>query len=287
MTVLHSPGLTQVIQGVGFIRFGEEGIRDSYPIHFDYCLDSANSVISKNTIRSSNQRCIVIDASNNVVVEGNVAFDTKGHCFVVETGMESGNVFKSNLGAFTQKVHQTMPQAGISGKETDDIPAVFWAGSPSNYWIENVAAGSEGYGYWLELRQNPRGPHADNFARSPAQTELTQFSGNSAHSMQLESLKVTGYLPTKTSLIENFRSYLNEKGHFSVHKSSNMEARGTILDSPLESNPFPMSGTTVVSTKAMGNDKFSDEELDSENHGHASEPTDVFNLQASPSLLEK
>ena len=117
-TVLHSPQLTQVIQGVEFVRFGEEGKRDRFPILFDNCQDSANSVVSKNTIRHSNQRCVVLDTTSNVLVEGNVAFDTRGHCFVVESGLETGNVFKSNLGAYTRRVHTLMPQAGISGKET-------------------------------------------------------------------------------------------------------------------------------------------------------------------------
>jgi hypothetical protein len=286
LTVLHTPGQSQVIQGIDFVEFGEQGVRDAYPIHFDFCQDSVNSLVSKNTIRRSNQRCVVLDATNNVLVEGNVAFDTKGHCFVVETGMETGNIFKSNLGANSQKVQQTMPQGGVSGKESDDTPATFWIGSPSNYWIDNVAAGSEGFGYWFQLREQPRGPHAIDMEGRPNIMELMQFIGNTAHSTQLESLKISGYTPTKTASLVRFSSYLNNKGAVAVSNSTNIAAQGTILDTELQSNPFP-TGTIAIVPVTQSTESSADIQqanMDTSNHGHASNPTDVFNLQSSPGL---
>lgn len=287
LSVVHTPGQTQVIQGIDFVEFGEEGIRDAYPIHFDFCQDNVNSVVSKNTIRQSNHRCIVLDATNNVLVEGNVAFDTKGHCFVVETGLEIGNVFKSNLGAKSQRVKETMPQAGVSGRETDDTPATYWIGSPSNYWIDNVAAGSEGFGYWLQLREKSRGIHATEATGRTNIMELTQFIGNTAHSTLLESLKVSGYTPTKTASIDHFRSYLTSSGHFAVSNSTNIAAQGTMLDIELQSNPIPMSGTTIIAVTEPRDNSVDDDEgniVDTSNNGHASDPTDVFHLQSSPGL---
>jgi parallel beta-helix repeat protein len=283
LSILHTPGLTQVIQGVEFLKFGEEGVRDTYPIHFDYCSESANSVISKNTIRQSNQRCIVLDATNDVLVEGNVAFDNKGHCFVVETGTERGNVFKSNLGSYTRSVDKLMPQTGASGKETDKTPATFWIGSPSNSWIDNIASGSAAHGFWLELREAARGPHASEFDVHPSEEELSQFSGNLAHSTKGESLAITGYHPRTTAEIDTFKSFLTEKDHFLISKSSNLAAHGAILDTELESNPFPMTGTKFIAVEPFGNPS----ELgasETEDHGHAADPTDVFNLQPGAGL---
>jgi cell migration-inducing and hyaluronan-binding protein len=119
-----------------FLTFGQESVRNRYPIHFDYCQDSQGAFVSKNTIRLSSQRCVVLHATDNVVVEGNIAYDTVGHCFALD-GTEACNLFENNLGAVTQKPHSTMPQVRVSGKETDDTPATFWISNPS---ITNGAA---------------------------------------------------------------------------------------------------------------------------------------------------
>ena len=42
------------------------------------------SVLSKNLVRESNQRCYVIHGTHNVTLSENVAFDTFGHCFMTE-----------------------------------------------------------------------------------------------------------------------------------------------------------------------------------------------------------
>ena len=63
------------------------------------CGDVAGSMVAKNTIRQSHQRCVVLHASDNAIVEDNVAYDSFGHCFVLEDGIETGNSFLRNLGA--------------------------------------------------------------------------------------------------------------------------------------------------------------------------------------------
>eukprot|EP00535_Pseudo-nitzschia_heimii_P003501 CAMPEP_0197186878 /NCGR_PEP_ID=MMETSP1423-20130617/14758_1 /TAXON_ID=476441 /ORGANISM="Pseudo-nitzschia heimii, Strain UNC1101" /LENGTH=994 /DNA_ID=CAMNT_0042638305 /DNA_START=59 /DNA_END=3043 /DNA_ORIENTATION=+ len=285
MTVLKTPDQDQVVQGVEFRRFGEESVHNSYPIHFDSCNDSQNSVVSRNTIRESNQRCVVLDETNYVLVEDNVAFGNKGHCFVVETGKEVGNAFISNLGAFSKKSQNTLMTSDYRGKETDDTPAVFWIGGPSNHWVENIAAGSEGFGFWLQPKESHHeNTHGMSLLESPHSMPLTEFRNNIAHSTKEESLKITGYNPTDTASIQNFNSYLTNKGHIQVSGRSNIKAFGTILDSKLESPPFSMTDTNVATIEHK-------EEFESLNQGvsyheSASNPSDVFNLQSSPSLLE-
>lgn len=286
MTILKTPDQTQVVQGVEFFQFGEESVHNSYPIHFDSCSNSQNSIISRNTIRESNQRCIVIDETNNVLVEDNVAFGNKGHCFVVETGKEIGNIFISNLGAFCQKAQNTLTTSDYKGKETDDTPAVFWIGGPSNHWTRNVAAGSEGFGFWLQPKGNHHEvAHGMSLLENPHSMPLNEFRGNIAHGTKEESLKITGYNPTQTVSIKNFKSYLINKSHFQVLGSTNINAVDTILDSELESLPFPMTGTNIV---AIEQEEYSFESITQNVHYHesASNPSDIFNLQSSPSLLE-
>jgi hypothetical protein len=216
------------------------------------------------------------------MVEGNVAFDNKGHCFVVESGMETGNVFRSNLGAYTKKAEKILPQAGASGKDTDATPAIFWSGSPSNQWVDNIAIGSESYGYWFEVRNAPRGFHADEYlGLHPRNAQFIRFSGNGAHSTKGQSLAITGYSPQKTATVDSFKSYLTHSDRFLVAQTSNIAAQDTLLDERLDSNPFPMSGTKVIPIEIFDTIPPSEQHMeDTEDHGHAADPTDVFNLQA-------
>ena len=44
------------------------------------------------------QRCVVVHMTNGLLVEDNVAFHTRGHCFILEEGGETNNTFLHNLG---------------------------------------------------------------------------------------------------------------------------------------------------------------------------------------------
>ena len=115
---------------------------------------------------------------------------------------------------------------------------------------------------------------------------LNEFSNNVAHSTNEESLKITEYNPTQKATIKNFKSYLINKGHIQVSGSSNVDASKTLLDSELTSPPFPMSGTTVVTIQDEEENPIKNGNQDADSYQRASNPTDVFNLQSSPSLLE-
>jgi hypothetical protein len=260
-TVLHTRNVPQTIQGADFESFGIEGVRDRYPIHFDDCHDSIGSIVSKNTIRKSKQRCVVLHATNHVLIEGNVAYDNAGHCFALEGGMEHGNVFEYNLGAYTRKVGTTMPQMGVSGKETDDTPATFWITNPLNKWSGNVATGSESYGFWVQLRKASRGPHASEALVKPDNTVLELFQDNVAHSVNRAAMKVTGYHPMSHQSFVGFRSYLNENGPLEISNSENLSLVNTILDKPLQEGSYAMElkNVTVVEHRGCNNATSSDE----------------------------
>ena len=147
------------------------------------CGDVTGSIVSKNLIHLSNQRCIVVHRSHNLLVDGNVAYSTVGHCFMTENGNEKGNVFSSNLGDLTRNAATVIPDNGTNGKETDDDASTFWLTNPSNVWVGNVAAGSESNGSWMECRARVRGPTPEEFAdMRPKEEALTLFSNNVAHS---------------------------------------------------------------------------------------------------------
>jgi hypothetical protein len=165
----------QLVQGVDVQNFGQQGIMGRYPIHVHHCYNTTTFVIQKNTVRQSLQRCIVIHGSNSVQVNKNIAYDTFGHCFMLEDGIEIHNTFYRNLGALTKKPNNC--------EETDFNPSTFWISNPTNTIYHNVAAGSEDSGFWFELRK--RGIFANtgnNSLINPKRDPLIQFSNNIAHS---------------------------------------------------------------------------------------------------------
>ncbi|CAI5957042.1 unnamed protein product [Closterium sp. NIES-65] len=50
-------------------------------------------------------RCIVVHATSRVTIADNVAYETRGHCFVLEEGSEARNTFIRNLGMSTRAVN--------------------------------------------------------------------------------------------------------------------------------------------------------------------------------------
>jgi hypothetical protein len=181
--VMNTPGVPQTLEGVEFVNFGQQGVLGRYPIHFHFCGDSTDSIVAKNTIRQSQQRCVVVHGTDNLRIEENIAFDTKGHCFMLEDGMETGNMFIRNLGAYTRIPETSIPNFGHNGKETDYDPATFWVTNPSNIWYGNVAAGSESSGFWFELLL--RGTRAKLYGNfDPKSEPLTLFENNIVHSCE-------------------------------------------------------------------------------------------------------
>lgn len=130
--VMRTPAV-QSIEGVAFQKFGQQGTLGRYPIHFHLSGNVAGSRVAKNLVRESNQRGVVVHGTNNLHVEDNVAYDVFGHCFLLEDGIETGNVFTRNLGARVKNVPKSnlIPDNGQNGVETDDNASVFWMSNVS------------------------------------------------------------------------------------------------------------------------------------------------------------
>lgn len=122
------------------------------------------------------------------MVEENIAYDTAGHCFVLQDGMESGNIFRRNLGALTRKVDVVIPNNGSSGRESDDLPSTYFITNSSNTWEGNVGAGSEGNAFGIVLQDSVKGLHASEYTTLyPSSLPLTLFKDNVAHSNRVVS----------------------------------------------------------------------------------------------------
>jgi hypothetical protein len=208
------------------------------PIHLHLCGSLPGTLLAKNLIRQSNQRCIVIHGTHDSTIENNVAFDTAGHCFMTEDGFETGNTFRKNLGSLTRRVQDVIPNSGSNGEETDNKPATYWMTNPSNILESNVAAGSEANGFWYELRSAVRGPLADEYAdMKPRTMNLGLFDGNVAHSNADKGLRSYphGYMPDNTATFSNSRFYRNKNDGLFFHNSRNLAVEGGIFADHRES----------------------------------------------------
>ena len=154
---------------------------------------------------------MTVHGTNFLRVENNVTYNTVGHCFFLEDGIEHGNEFIKNL-AIQTKCHPTLEcvptnlaangerdskyanrqayrEMSFHGKNTllpsDNTVASFWITNPDNSFIDNVAAGSDENGFWLSLPEHPQGKFKDSEVSKtiwPRRTPLRAFRGNVAHS---------------------------------------------------------------------------------------------------------
>jgi hypothetical protein len=260
MMITYTPSVQQTIEGIEFRNFGQQGNLGRYPIHFHYCNDVSGSVVAKNTIRQSNQRCVVVHGTNKLRIQENVAFDTKGHCYMTEDGIETGNEFLYNLGAQTGIPAKLIPDEGPNGNETDGAPSTFWISNPTQIFKGNVAAGSEHSGYWFEPKL--RGVRAYLYPNyNPMYAPLTLFEDNVAHSNTARSLvccrvkcvKATrlqpliiflftgfisqgairmytpGYRPTTWAVFEGLKVYRNFGTGIFIHRDHNIRVQSSLF----------------------------------------------------------
>ncbi|HHX82157.1 MAG TPA: hypothetical protein GX696_04145, partial [Pseudomonadaceae bacterium] len=181
-----------------------------YPIHWHLVGDAgAGQYIRNSAIHNTFNRCVTVHGTNDLRIENNVTYNTVGHCFFMEDGIETGNTFIKNL-AIQTKCHPTMKcvptnlaangeidaenrralrQISFSGKDTllpsDNTVSSYWITNPANHYIDNVAAGSDENGFWLSLPEHPNGAFLGSEASLntwPRRMAAGEFRGNVAHS---------------------------------------------------------------------------------------------------------
>jgi hypothetical protein len=225
--IMHTPRVRQRIEGVELVNFGQEGLLGRYPIHFHMCGDVSGSVVVKNTIRNSNQRCVVVHGTNNLLVQENVAYFTKGHCYMLEDGIETGNQFVRNIGIRTVKPEIIIPNMGSNGKESDMTASTFWITNADNSWIGNVVAGSEALGFWFELlvRGNLANEHQDF---DPMMVPTRKFEGNVVHSVYGVGMTyyLSGYIPETLQYFKNNKFFRNHHLALRIHRARNIVLTG-------------------------------------------------------------
>src|SRR6188472_3765096 len=96
------------IEGVELNRMGQNLELARYPIHWHLVGDAKGQYIRNAAIHDTFNRCVTVHGTNELQIENNVTFNTVGHCFFMEDGIEHGNQFVHNL-AIQTKCHTSKP----------------------------------------------------------------------------------------------------------------------------------------------------------------------------------
>src|SRR5687767_3323158 len=146
------------VEGVEFTRMGQNLTLARYPIHWHLLGDANGQYIRNAAIHDTYNRCVTVHGTNFLRVENNVTYNTVGHCFFLEDGIEHGNEYVHNL-AIQTKCHTSKPcvptnlaasgepRMGTGGQQSKDVllpsdntVASFWITNPDNTFRDNVAA---------------------------------------------------------------------------------------------------------------------------------------------------
>jgi len=238
LQVLHTPDVPQTIEGVEFNNMGQQQARNRFPLQFLYTRDVAGTSISRNTIRNSAHRCIVMDGVSNATIADNVAHDTAGHCFYM--GYEAvDNLVVGNLGSKTNEMISWSEQ--LSG-HSDHDRATFFIQNSQNDFIGNVAAGSAGRGFEAALNYKCYGEDDKSQANTIGSTgsmrrrAMGTFRNNKAHSNYWQGIRLHHFEQFFTfrdevnvPIFENTKAYRNREHGIYTDNVQAAEWRGGSL----------------------------------------------------------
>ncbi len=200
------------IEGVELNRMGQNLELARYPIHWHLVGDAKGQYIKNASIHDTYNRCVTVHGTNDLRIEGNVTYNTVGHCFFLEDGIERGNEFVQqprhpDQVPYVQAMRADQSRRKRRGRPTstriarptgrppgtartallpsDNTVASYWITNPDNTYIDNVAAGSDQSGFWMSLPEHPNGAFLDtdiSKATWPRRTKIREFRNNTAHS---------------------------------------------------------------------------------------------------------
>ena len=168
--------------------------------------DQSESNIEGCAIHKTFNRAITAHACHNLNIKRNVAYNSMGHQYFVEDGIETGNTYTENVGLIAHRAFSLL--------NTDQTPAVFWITNPNNNFIRNRAVGGHSFGFWFDAPTHPTGPSADASVYCRNQP-LGVFDGNVAHSNGDSGFWLSEVDPTNTATPVDWRY-----GSADVHRIS-------------------------------------------------------------------
>uniref|UniRef100_A0A8C0UKB3 hyaluronoglucosaminidase n=1 Tax=Cyanistes caeruleus TaxID=156563 RepID=A0A8C0UKB3_CYACU len=229
-------------------QMGQQQI-GSYPVHFHLCGDvdekggyTFKTYLEGLSIHHCFSRCVTVHATNGLLIKDTIGYDTLGHCFFIEDGIEQRNTLFHNLGLVT-KPGTLLPTdrnssmcIGIRDKvyggyvpvPATDCMAVstFWISHPNNHLINNAAAGSQDAGIWYLFHRVATGDsHSLGIETKSELTPLGIFYNNRVHSNFKAGLFIDKGVKTTNASADDPREYLclDNNARFRPHQDADPE----------------------------------------------------------------
>src|SRR5262249_16002163 len=141
------------VSGIELYNMGQKSRLPPYPFHWPLL----GSVGARQYFRSSPPHPSPKPPPTpppppRTLLQNNFFYDPIGHGVFLEDGSERFNVIRKNVTLLTRR---PLPgeQVTPSDNERDEVqnrtPASFWITNPQNTFEDNVAAGTEGTGFWF------------------------------------------------------------------------------------------------------------------------------------------
>ncbi|XP_029999762.1 cell surface hyaluronidase isoform X2 [Sphaeramia orbicularis] len=227
-------------------NMGQQAEKGRYPLNFHMCSDVDQkggywepTYVDGLSIHHSFSRCLTIHATNGLLVKNTVGYDTLGHCFFLEDGIEQRNTFYHNLGLLTRPGtllptdrNETLCTSikdkvykGYTPSPSTECKAVstFWITNPNNNLISNAAAGSQDAGIWFVFHSSSTGDSHGLVPETKAElTPLGIFYNNRVHSNFKAGLFIDKGVKTTTATATDPREYLclDNSARFRPHQNA-------------------------------------------------------------------
>jgi hypothetical protein len=217
------------VSGVELFNMGQKARLGRYPFHWHMLGNAgAGQYFRNSSIHQSYNRAITIHGTESTLVDNNFFYDHIGHGVFLEDGSERFNVIRRNVTLLTKRPapgEQLTPSDNQFNEVQNRTPASYWITNPQNTFEDNVAAGTQGTGFWFAFPSRPMGQSATDprfSSMRPNALPMISFKGNSAHSTMtgfdifdgLDAnhaiLPNLGWSDTAPHFIENSTWYANE-----------------------------------------------------------------------------
>ncbi len=163
---------TARISWTEFTRMGNTNVMGEYPLHFHFAgnVGSTGSYVTNSALHHNRFRSLTVHQTDGLRLEHNVSYDTLGHAYYFEDGVEKDNTLIGNLALLTRAI---MPPMLVA---SDAQPGGFYLRHPLNELSGNVAAASEGHGFYFDTPDYSEYDQAGNLPL------MAPFTDNIAHS---------------------------------------------------------------------------------------------------------
>lgn len=206
--MIHMNG-TAHVENIELYRMGQKSILGRYPFHWHLVQEKgAGQYLKNSSIHLAYNRAITIHGTESTLVDNNFCYDHIGHGLFLEDGSERFNVIKNNVVLLTKRPtvgEEVIPSDNEMNEVQNRTPASYWITNPNNIFENNIAAGTQGTGFWFIMPQKPVGPSASitRFQNlQPYKEKLGKFDGNKAHSC-VSGFDIFDQLKTNHGIIRN------------------------------------------------------------------------------------